>query len=529
VRSGIAKLDGLAFDVAVVGGGINGASAAQHLAAAGYTVLLVDKGDFASGSTGRSSRILHCGLRYLAPGASIWEFARHPSRLAVALRMARQAMVARAHIVATTPQRVVATRCHFPIWSDGPYPAWQVDAAFRGLSVLGGGKLPLDYQRLNLAQSAQTPLVSALRDRTRLVGVAAYREYLFDWPERLCLDAVLDAERLGATVRNYTEATAITRMAEGWRLVLDDRVEPGQRATVQARVVLNMAGIWIDRVTGTTGRSAGRRITGTKGAHIVVRLPEECQGHAIATLNRNLEPFYCLPWRGLHYFGPTETLYDGDPDDIRVTDHEIDGLLAEANHLLPALKLKRDDVLQTWAGVRPLTYDPAQPKGNRSRVLHDLVGDGLQDMLALTAGPIMTHRSAGSEILRELARRFPPSRSPQSLSYAGSGPSRPASDTGPDLAYLRHAAEHEHVVTLIDLLVRRTGDALGPTMAVELAEQAAHEIKGVLGWGDLTAAEEVRQFRTYLDHFHHFERNEHPGEPIAIETPVATTTQGATR
>src|ERR1700704_594647 len=92
MRPTISDLDDARFDVIVVGGGINGASTAQHLAAAGYRTLIVDKGDFGSGASARSSRLLHCGLRYLAPGRSILDFVRHPSRLAVALRMARQAM-----------------------------------------------------------------------------------------------------------------------------------------------------------------------------------------------------------------------------------------------------------------------------------------------------------------------------------------------------------------------------------------------------------------------------------------------------
>src|SRR5260370_833453 len=99
MRTPLGQIDGRRFDVAVIGAGMNGASAAQPLAGAGYSVLLVDKADFGSGSSSRSSRLLHCGLRYLAPGASMWEFARHPSRLKVALTMARQAMLCRRQFV----------------------------------------------------------------------------------------------------------------------------------------------------------------------------------------------------------------------------------------------------------------------------------------------------------------------------------------------------------------------------------------------------------------------------------------------
>src|SRR5947209_7521896 len=124
MRPPLSKLDGENFDVAIIGAGVNGASAAQHLSAAGYSVLLVDKGDFASGSSSRSSGLLHCGLRYLAPGSSIWEFVRHPGRLAAALRMAKQAMESRAQLVTTAPERVRPMKFFFPIYKDGPYATW---------------------------------------------------------------------------------------------------------------------------------------------------------------------------------------------------------------------------------------------------------------------------------------------------------------------------------------------------------------------------------------------------------------------
>ena len=103
MRQPLSSLNGKSFAVAVIGAGVNGASAAQHIAAAGHDVLLVDKGDFGAGSSSRSSRLLHCGLRYLAPGDSIWDFFRRPRTLGIALRMARQAMESRAQMVETAP------------------------------------------------------------------------------------------------------------------------------------------------------------------------------------------------------------------------------------------------------------------------------------------------------------------------------------------------------------------------------------------------------------------------------------------
>lgn len=514
MRTSLEALDGRQFDVAIIGAGVNGAAAVQHLAAAGYSVLLVDKGDFGSGTSSRSSRLLHCGLRYLAPGSSVWEFALRPDRLAVALRMAKLAMQARAQFVQTSPARTRAMTFCFPIYEDGPYKTWQVDLAFRILGALGGKDVPLDYRRVGPAAVRDKPLLRWLRDPERLNSVAMFREYQFEWPERICLDAILDAERIGAVVRNYTAAERLEPLGEaGWRIALADQLSPGVGATVTAKLLLNAAGIWIDQVNARAqvARRPGRKITGTKGAHIVVRLPPECQPYGIATLNRLNEGFYCVPWRGLHYFGPTETYYEGDLEDIRTTEEEIDFLLGEANRLLPSLKLTHKDVIFTWAGVRPLTYDPALlPQGKRSRELHDLGREGMPNALALTAGPIMTHRSAGVEIAAAVARRLRPSGTPQDLSYAPllypenqNSPPLLDDDTTVKLADLRHAASHEHATNLVDLLFRRTGAGWTETMAAAAASRAAEAVADLLGWDKARIEREVADYRAYLARNHH--------------------------
>lgn len=493
MRSSLNELSGSVFDVAIVGGGINGADTARCLSAAGYSVLLVDKGDFAAGASGRSSRLLHCGLRYLAPGKSIWEFVRKPQRFLTACRMAQAAMQSRAQFVKDTPERIRPMKFCFPVYRGGPYSGWQIDTAFRILKSLGGREVPLNYRRVSGAQVMQMPLLQHLRDQESLQSVAMFDEYQFDWPERVTVDAVLEAERLGAVVRNYTEVTHAAQQGDLWQLQLSDRLEhPAQPVHVVARSVFNMGGIWIDRINERIeGGRVGRRITGTKGVHVVVRLPPECSQFGIATLNRLNEGFYCIPWRGLHYFGPTETLYEGDPDDIHPTEEDFEFLLGEANHLLPTLNIKRSDILYGWAGVRPLTYDPAQPMGARSRQLHDLGHEGAPNMFAMTAGPIMSHRSAGEIALRALSKDLAPSRSRQQPDFASRNVSREngARSKEEKLTIMRRAVETEHAETIDDLLFRRSGlvwnsDPLGED--VDLAAE-------VLGETYMWSADKKRQ------------------------------------
>ncbi len=502
MRAPLSHLSDLAVDVLVIGAGINGASAAQHLAASGHDVLLVDKADFGAAATARSSRLLHCGLRYLAPGRSLAEFLIRPDRLLTALRMARQAMMARAELVHTVPERVAAMRFCFPIYRDGPYRPWQIDTAFKILAGLGaGGRVPLDYERLSPAAAMSRPLLRALRDPERLQAVACFREYQIDWPERLCLDAVLDAERCGARVRNYTSAALLGSLpGGGWQVRLSDTLGTEPPVDVTARRILNLAGTGIDAVTRGIVPHARRRVVGTKGAHILVRLPTECAGTGIATLSRRGEPFYCIPWRGLHFFGPTETLYEGDPHDARVTPDEAAFLLGEARHLLPGCRLSPEAVVASWAGVRPLTYDPALPLGRRSRELHDLGADGLPGVFALTAGPVMSHRSAGRLLADTATRGLIPRRGAQAVRYSGPEvPPRPVGEalrpgTPSAIADLQCAVEREHAATLADVLFRRTGAAWGEPLASHEIACAAATVGEVLGWDTATRRAAVEAY-----------------------------------
>lgn len=479
--SRITGLAGRTFDVVIVGAGINGSSAAQHLAAAGYDVLAVDKGDFCSGSSSRSSKLLHCGLRYLAPGRSIFDFVRHPSRLATALRMARLAMQARAAFVETTPERAKPFRLHFPVYRDGPYAKWQMEVAFGLLRALGPASVPLDYKMLSPADARSTPLIGGLRDADKLDGVAAFREYRFDWPERIGIEALADAERMGATVVNYASARMQPRNgAANWSVELTDLLSQTPPVTVHARKVVNMAGIWMDPILKGADPKAGRKIFGTKGAHIVVRLPPECRDIGIATLNSLQLPFYCLPLGDLHYFGPTETEYTGDPDSIAVTGEEQEFLRTEANRLLPGLALKPSDIIMTWAGVRPLTYDEAVPFGNRSRILHDLAGEGMADAFAMTAGPVMTHRSAGEEVVAALSPRMAPSRPARAPDYSA---------RAEEIGFMR-----PHSLT--DVLFRRTGAGWTGPLGDDVIEQHASRAAAELGWSAERKEIEIRNFRT---------------------------------
>jgi glycerol-3-phosphate dehydrogenase len=519
MRPPLTDLSGRRFDAMVVGGGAAGASTAQNLASRGYETLLVDKGDFASGTSSRSSRLLYCGLAYLSPDYDLWRFAYRPRDLLQRLRMARLAMTCRSQLVETMPERLTRCTFFFPVMRGGDYPGWKVDLAYRALGLLDPGGVPLNYRRLPAQQAAREFGLVRLLDQAKVESVAVFDEYQYNWAERICLDTVLDAERCGATVRNYTCAEGFSRASDAsWTVGLRDALEPGDTATVHARVLVNTAGPWADRVNDRAVPQARRRVVGIKGINVVVKLPDDCRGLGMETISSIGQPFYCMPWGRYHFLGPTETVFEGDPDDGRVLPDEVEFILREANLLYPALSLTRNDVVYAWCGVRPRTASSGH-EGVKALTIHDMASAGMPNALTLTGTPIMMHRHAGRELAAAVARKIPASKPPQPLSYAARpGPdarNSPAlSDEFPNvtLAHLQEAARAEHPQTLIDLLFRRVPVGWSGGMGTAVARRAAETVAPILGWSAQRQAEEVERYLAFVgEHF----------APVALEGGAA--------
>ncbi len=483
------------FDVVVVGGGINGTSAARELSASGFRVLLAEKKDLANGASSRSSRILHCGLRYFETSHPVRTFAFSPRRLYGAIKMAKASMEAREELVRLQPERCKPFTMCFPLYRGDDIRGWHLDMGFALLKRLGPPDPSLEYRRITADLDMELPFATDLRDRRQLRSIATYREYMIDWPDRICVDLALEAERNGAELRLFTRVTLGERLPSGeWIIELSDGAGPIEQ--VIAKVVLNLTGTWMDDLIPPGRASSTPLVRGTKGAHVVVRLPDRYQGFGVATLHRGGMPFYCLPLDGdRFYFGPTETPYDGDADKARPSSQDIDFLLGEANYLLPGLNLQRCDVEFSWAGVRPLTYDPDEPMGRRTREIHDLRERGMPGVLAMTAGPIMSHRSAGRDLRDSVMGLITPSRE---RALATCIPENVVSARIPRSAdqeeACRSAVLSEHARDLRGILYTRTARAWGRHLDRDTVEHTAKCVADLLDWGPEQVAAQVDEF-----------------------------------
>lgn len=282
-----------------------------------------------------------------------------------------------------------------------------------------------------------------------------------------------------------------------------------------ADLVLNLAGAWVDDIISRTGNTVEPKCAGIKGIHIGVRLPHEFSDWGVFAYNSIGQPLYCLPSNGMHYIGLTRTPVDGPPayaglayrdiTDVSATDREIDWMIAETKRCLPQLAITRDDILFSWAGVNPLTRDPEDLLGSREIKIHDLAADGLPGILALTGGPIMTHRRVANRLLRAISNRVTPSASPQDLNFHQANTTgkqnapRIESDAfSVSSAAVKRCARDEQPGSLADLLMRRLGAGWssdqGLALARPVAEAAAHD----LGWSKARIDNEVQAYERHL-------------------------------
>jgi glycerol-3-phosphate dehydrogenase len=286
----------------------------------------------------------------------------------------------------------------------------------------------------------------------------------------------------------------------------------GARARVEGKILLNMTGVWMDGINRqASSATPARKIVAVKGVHILVELPQEFRGHGIAGMNSENEHMFCLPWNNNHYIGPTETVYEGDIEDVRPLEEDIAIILHEMGHMLPGLNLKRSDVLFAWAGARPITYDPKRAKGRRMpfSVLQSLDRDGLKDAMTITWATIMFHRAVAKDVVTAVGKRAMPSQTPQPISYAArlypenqNSPPLHEAETDIKIADLRHAAEREHAEHLVDILFRRTGLGWAAPIPPDAVLRAARSVADILGWTDSRVTEEVARYRAYVERYH---------------------------
>lgn len=387
VRAGLAELAARELDLLVVGGGITGAGVLRDAAMRGLRAALVDAADFGSGTSSRSSRLIHGGLRYLEQGRLGLVFEALRER-AVLLRIAP-------HLVRPIPFLV-------PSYRGDRRPRWQLAL---GLGLYGALALGGNVARPRMFGKTAV-LVREPNLRVRgLTGGGLYYDAQCD-DARLVIATLRSAIGHGAAAANYVRVTALVK--EDGQVVGADLADllTGERATVRARAVVNATGPWTDAVRRMEDPAAPPMLRPTSGAHLVVRRDRLGHEHAILFTSRvDGRVMFVLPWGPWSHIGTTDTDHEGPPEAARASRADMLYLLRSVNALFPHAHLDTGDVAATYAGIRPLLAGKRGTAASAvSREHRVVVGPG--GMVTVAGGKLTTYRRMGAEVVDAVARKL---------------------------------------------------------------------------------------------------------------------------
>ena len=362
------------YDVFVIGGGINGCGIARDAVGRGYSVGLAEMNDLASGTSSWSTKLIHGGLRYLEH----YEF-----------NLVRKALMEREVLWGMAPHIIRPLRFVLP-HHQGLRPKWLLRMGLFLYDHLGGRKALPATRTLDLrSDPAGEPLKADYR-----TGF----EYSDCWVEdtRLVVLNARDAADRGADVLVRTKVENARRDGELWTVALVDQ-ETGERFDRTARMVVNAAGPWVDRVLSTTGYNGPRNVRLVQGSHIVVPKLYEHE-RAYIFQNSDGRIFFAIPYeRDFTLVGTTDRDYDADPGDAAISDEEIDYIVAGANGYFKR-PVRREDIVWNYSGVRPLFDDGASAAQEATRdyvlKLNGRGGEGGDDapLLNVFGGKLTTYR-----------------------------------------------------------------------------------------------------------------------------------------
>ena len=538
----VERLDQEQFDVLVIGGGITGAGVALDAAARGYRVALVEKADFASGTSSKSTKLAHGGIRYLPQ----FDFA-----------MIREGVIERGLMVRHAPFLVRPLPFVIPVYEHMPWPSSlpvrpPTDFGLALVLDIGLWMYDLMAGRLNIGRHKRISAEETLRRVPKLRRAGLKKALLYYDAQtndaQLTVTVLRTAAQFGAVVTNYTQITGFTRANGKLNGAVVCDVLTGQEVTVSARHIINATGVFAEQVAALTGDESKATVEPSKGIHLVVArerlrisntavvLPETEDGRIL----------YIIPWSARAIIGTTDT-GTGDLDDPQASPADITYLLKHVNKYLEA-DLTDDDILSVYAGYRPLVKSRGARAAELSRT--HVVLQEVNGMVTIVGGKLTTYRRMAQDTVDVLSKRdgMPTSHPTQKLLLSGAIGWRSArhaieargqqlglaqdsiehlaftfgsnahavldliekderlgkrllSDLPYLLAEVVYACQAEMAMTLEDVLARRTRIILedadrGAGIAPEVAALIADE----LGWSSDHTRAQVEKYRALVGH-----------------------------
>jgi glycerol-3-phosphate dehydrogenase len=448
------------LDVLVIGGGIVGSGVARDAAMRGLRVGVIDQLDFAFGTSSRSSRLLHGGIRYLAQGK---------------IGLVRQASIEKMTLGKIAPHLAQPLPFNFPCYRGSAYPCWQLKIGVRVYDLLCGGG---NFQRSSGMSARETASHLPGITEQDLIGSARYFDALTN-DARMVLDTLRSAEKHDAICANYVQFKSAQRNGDSWTCEMED-TQTASKVSIKARTVVNATGPWANAV-----QHSQVELRLTKGIHVVIPKERLPMSEAVV-MTEGVRVLFVIPWGDRIILGTTDTDYSGSRERIFAEPKEIEYVLKVTNQFFPSAKLTNVDIISSWAGLRPLIKGGKQGSPSDISRAHQIrnTEPGWWDV---AGGKLTTYRLIAEETIDGLAKerglKIPRCRTANeplidgdTNKYSGILPPQFSRDA------VEHFCGNEWAINLDDVMVRRSSWHYYHTDASVKAQQAANWMAEIFSW-----------------------------------------------
>lgn len=379
------KTSDTVFDVVVIGGGITGAGIALDAASRGLSVVLLEKEDFASGTSSKSTKLIHGGLRYLKQ----YNFG-----------LVKEVGSERAIVHRLAPHLVLPEKMLLPLIQGGSYGKWLTSIGLKVYDLLAQVKGSDKRQMLSKKQALQH---EPLLPQNILKGAGYYAEYRTD-DARLTLENIKTSLRYGAIALNYAKVTDFRYKDGKVAGVHAKDMVSGKAFHISSKYVINATGPWVDELRVVNNAKTHKRLQLTKGIHLVFpkeKLPVQQSIYFDIPDGRMM---FAIPRGKVTYIGTTDTKFDADKEHVAPTLTDVLYLISAVNHMFPKVQLELDDVISSWAGLRPLIHKAGKSASELSR--KDEIFTSTTNLISIAGGKLTGYRKMAERVVNRIAQEM---------------------------------------------------------------------------------------------------------------------------
>jgi glycerol-3-phosphate dehydrogenase len=373
------------FDLVVIGGGITGGGIALDAASRGLKVVLLEKGDFASGTSSKSTKLIHGGLRYLKQ-FDFWLVKEVGSERAIVHKLA--------------PHLVLPEKMLLPLIENGSYGKWLTSIGLKVYDILA--QVSGDDKRRMLEKKEALKLEPLLPKKI-LKGAGYYAEYRTD-DARLTIENIKTSLLFGAQALNYAKVNDFIYSDEKVAGVKVTDEVSGKEFNINSKYVISAAGPWVDELRSTNNSKKGKQLHLTKGVHLVFpyeKLPVRQSVYFDVPDGRMM---FAIPRGKITYVGTTDTNYNDNKDNVRTDIADAIYLISAVNNMFPAINLELDDIISSWAGLRPLIHEEGKSASELSRKDEIFVSDS--GLISIAGGKLTGYRKMSERVVDRIAEKM---------------------------------------------------------------------------------------------------------------------------